>query len=65
MKVRVTYRMETYIEADTIAEARDKFEESPMNEYGLWSDFVELVSVEDAETHKDLLNEWDNAFDGE
>jgi hypothetical protein len=42
--VRITYRMETYIPADTEDEAKEKFENIPLNE--IESDFVEVVSVE-------------------
>lgn len=50
MQVRITYRLETYIEGENIEEIRSKFEKSSMGD----GDFIEIVSVEDAETFKDI-----------
>ena len=61
-EVRITFRSEVYIKGETMDEIRDKWEE-----VGLFSDdalknynaeFVELVSVEDAETYEDLHKEF-------
>lgn len=66
VNVRLTYRAEVYIEADTLAEARDKWESMDLfSNEAMKHDaaFVELVSVEDEETYKDLFHEWVNAYD--
>lgn len=63
MELRVTYRVEAYLKGNSIAAIRDKFECGDFCSPG--TDFVELVSVEDAETYKDLMHEWDHAYDDE
>lgn len=66
VNVRLTYRAEVYIEADTLAEARDKWESMDLfsNEAMKHNaSFVELVSVEDEETYKDLFHDWVHAYD--
>lgn len=64
--LRLTCRAEVYIEADTLAEARDKWESMDLFSNDAMKHnaaFVELVSVEDEETYKDLLHDWDHAYD--
>jgi len=62
-KVRFTFRSEVVIEAETLNDANDLFESIDLfskeakKKYG--ADFIELVSVEDAETHKDLMDKLD------
>lgn len=53
---RFNFRVETYIEADTLEEASSKFEamELPQD-----LDFVEVVSVEDGDTYEDLTDEYE------
>lgn len=58
MKARITFRVETYIEGDTLQEIKSKFENTPIGE--LETEFVELVSVEDGDTSEDLLNQWED-----
>ena len=71
MTVRVTFRSEIFLDGDSLAEIRNKFEELPLYDikdsngkdvfdYG----FCELVSVEDVEnSYKDIMHEWDHCFD--
>ena len=54
MIVRVTYRVERFVQANDLKHCKETFENLHMDE----EDFVELCSVEDAFTNKDLLNEW-------
>ena len=61
-EVRITFRSEVYIKGETIEEIRDKWDELGLfsadaleNHY---AEFVELVSVEDAETYEDLSKEF-------
>lgn len=54
MRVRLTYRVETYVEGDTIEECKANFE----NAEQLDEQFVEMVSVEDADTYDDLSKQW-------
>ena len=55
MQVRVTWRVEAFIEGDTLEECKEKFNAGD----NLENDFVELVSVEDAETFEDYLEDWE------
>ena len=65
MVARITFRSEIYIEADTMDDIVEAWERIP-----LWSqeadshnvDFVEVVSVEDANTYKDLTNEFNEFY---
>ena len=54
--VRVTFRVETYIEGETLAQIKSSFEGTGLKDMHL--DFVELVSVEDAEDLRDITDEW-------
>lgn len=58
MEVKVTYRVESYIKGNSLAEIKSRFEDMrfPNN-----MEFVELVSVEDADTYNDLMDEWEEA----
>ena len=72
MVARITFRSEIFIEGETLAEIRDKFESIPIYalkdvngkdiyDYG----FCELISVEDTDTYDDIMNQWDHAYDDE
>lgn len=52
---RFNYRVETYIEADSMKEAVSKFENMQLPEN---VDFVEVVSVEDGDTMEDLTDKY-------
>lgn len=54
VQVRFSFRVESYIEGKDMDEVRRKWESMDM---GKGIKFVELVSVEDAETYDDLTNE--------
>lgn len=54
VQVRFSFRVESYIEGKNMDEVRRKWESMDM---GKGIKFVELVSVEDAETYDDLTNE--------
>jgi hypothetical protein len=62
MEVRFTFRGEVYVSGDTMEEIKEKWESFPLfsdvalEEYD--ADFVELETVEDAETYKDLMNDF-------
>lgn len=65
MKVRITFRNEIYVEGKDMKGVRNIFEcldlgYDKLKEYGY--NFVELCSVEDAETYEDLMSEWKNAY---
>ncbi len=53
MKARITYRMETTIEGNDLEEIMQEWAGRNLDPSGN-SEFVELVSVNDAETNKDL-----------
>ena len=55
MKVRITYRMETYIEGENLDEIREKWEGAnliPNDEDLLYSEYVEIDDAVDANTLK-------------
>lgn len=52
---RFNYRVETYIEADSMKEAVSKFENMQLPEN---VDFVEVVSVEGGDTMEDLTDKY-------
>ena len=58
MKARITFRVETCIEGDTLQGIKSRFENTPIGE--LETEFVELVSVEDGDTSEDLLDQWED-----
>ena len=64
MEVRITYRSEVYIQGDTLEDIKRTWEninlddvehEENVTDYG----FVELVSVEDANSYEDLTSKFD------
>ena len=69
MEVRITYRSEIYIKGDTLKDIRDKYEslnldptdkdDESITDYG----FCETISVEDANSYKDLISEYWKAYD--
>ena len=62
MEARITFRSEIYIEGKDIGDIEDKFQNTPLfsadalEKYG--AEFIEVVSVEDADSNKDLTNKW-------
>lgn len=56
MKIRITYRMERFIECENIEDCKAKFEVCDLNDGK--SQYVEIVSVEDTDTFKDLTDEF-------
>ena len=66
MEVRITFRSEIVITGETLADCAKQWEQME-----LFSDEakqheacqIELVSVEDAETYKDIRLEFDHAYD--
>lgn len=62
MKVRISFRSEIVVEGDTIEQVREKWEMMPLysdeaHHHGI--EFVEIDSVEDANTYKDLRHEFE------
>lgn len=53
-KVIVSFSVATEISGKSIAEIKSKFENMDIP-----FEFIELLSVEDAETRDDLMDEWD------
>ena len=56
---RFNYRVESFIEADSMEDAVRKFEdiELPNN-----VDFIEVLSVENGDTLEDLTSEYEDSF---
>ena len=63
MEVRITFRSEIYIEGATLSEIKEKFEGTRLyNNTGRQGNdslsFIEIDSVEEADSQADLLPEW-------
>ena len=69
MEVRITYRSEIYIQGANIKEIRDKYETLDLDpvdkedESVTGYSFCETVSVEDADSYEDLMNDYWKAYD--
>lgn len=64
MKVRIRFSSEIYIEGKDIADISDKWgaielfsDEAKRHS----ADYIEIESVEDADTYADVTDEWDEA----
>lgn len=60
MEVIINYRSKVYIKGDNLKEIKNKWEALNLTSQEGNSEFVELYSVEDAETYQDLTNEFIN-----
>ena len=63
MKVRITYRTECMIEAESLAEAKSIWESVtavPRDTKDAKFEFIETVSVEDGDTYLDIEHEFNN-----
>jgi hypothetical protein len=62
MEVRFKFSADIYIKGDTMSEIKSKFESMPLFSADALEDgnaeFSELLLVEDAETYKDMLSEF-------
>ena len=61
MEVRITFRSEIYIEGNNLKDIKEKWESLPLYSQDAEkadADFIELMSVEDADTHKNLKVYW-------
>lgn len=66
MEVRIKFDADIVITGDTMEQVRSKFENMP-----LWSEeakacsveFSEIQLIEDADTYKDLTDEYDSCYD--
>jgi hypothetical protein len=58
-QVRITFRAEIYVEGETVAECKEKFESMNIFAPESKSRFIETVSIEDADTFKNIEEEWD------
>lgn len=56
MEVRFTYRMETYVEGETFEDCVSKFEKMDLETEN--STFIEMTSIEDADTYEDLIDRY-------
>jgi hypothetical protein len=63
MRVRITYRNEVFIEGKDLKEIARKFDNMSLTPDG--ASFVEVSSVEDAETLEGLKREFEDAFYGQ
>lgn len=64
MKVRIKFDADLVIEADTLADAKDKWVNLPIftkEAMDCSVEFGEIILVEDAETYDDIENEWNRA----
>lgn len=61
MLVRIRFAAEVYIEADSVQEARDKWENLPLfspEALENSAEFIETEAIEDGDTSADIENEW-------
>lgn len=62
VEVRITFRSEVYLSGKTMQEIKDKWEALPLYSEEASekasADFIEVVSVEGATSHKDMMSEW-------
>ena len=65
MEVRIKFSGEVYIKGENMSEIKSKFEMLPLFSADALEDnsaeFGEILLVEDAETYKDLREEYDKA----
>jgi len=63
---RITFRGEVYIESESLQQAKEKWEDltlfSDEAKENYSADFVELESVENADTYEDLTSKFKNAY---
>lgn len=55
MEVRFTYRAEIYLQGKSLKDIKKQWESLSMDEIGENSNFIEVVSVEDADTYDDIM----------
>ena len=69
MKVELKFDAYIYLEGENMAEIREKFENMTLFSAEALkeghAEFCDLLLVEDAETYKDLMDEYDNAYNDE
>ena len=61
-KIRLRFSAEIYIKAENIQEAREKWEGMQLfsqEALECEAEFIDFESIEDAETYKDISEEWD------
>lgn len=58
MEARITYRSEIIVKGDNLAEIKQKFESMNLTSKEGNGKFVEMVSVEDYDTYRDIMDEW-------
>ena len=62
MEIRIKFSAEVYIKGDDMNEIKSKFEDMPLFSADAIEDcgaeFGEILLVEDAETYKDMMNEY-------
>ena len=62
MKVRIKFSADLYIEAENLKEVNDKFSFTPLlsdeAREKLGAEFSDILLVENADTHEDLLNKF-------
>ncbi len=62
MEVRITFRSEIVVEGNDLEDVKQKFEGLNLCTKEGNGNFVELVSVEDNDTYRDLMEEWDELY---
>ena len=64
MEARITFRSQVYIKGENLSEIRDKWYSLPLYSAEALeecsADFIEITSVEDAETYKDIESEFND-----
>jgi hypothetical protein len=65
MEIRITFRSEVYISGDSLSEITYKWEAMKLYQDGNDIEFIEISSVEDAETYDNLEHDFYNAYNND
>lgn len=64
-KVRITFKCEVYLEGEDMADVKEQWEDLPVFTADAledaYAEILDVESVEDADTHEDLKDEFDEA----
>lgn len=62
MELRITFRSEIYIEGETMQDCINKWNETQLYFPDNGCSFIEVNTIEDANTFEDKTNEWDELY---
>ena len=63
MKIKVNFRSGVFLEGDTIKDIQEQWDNLPLFSADALEEhhayFIEILTIEDADTHEDLTNEFE------